>query len=166
MISWITRSTIRAIRRSVLPVYLLTAALAAPAQTAPTTAQSGQTSLTINVTGARNAKGKVIVWLFPDRQGFPNDTAKIVRQASVDIDPRSLAAHVTFRDLPPGNVAVTIFHYENGNGKMDKNFIGLPKEGVGASNNPKLMRAPKFDEAKVLLSGSEQAIEIKLGYIL
>lgn len=166
MISCSWRPAFIAFCKLTVPLFLLTGNLAATGQTAATSQTSQTTALTVNLTGARNAKGKIIIWLFENRLGFPSDTTKIARQASVDIDPQTLAAHVTFRGLTPGNIAVTVVHDENNNGKMDKNFIGLPKEGVGASNNPKLMRAPKFDEAKVVLSGAEQTIEVKLGYVL
>jgi uncharacterized protein (DUF2141 family) len=43
--------------------------------------------------------------------------------------------------------------------------MGMPKEGYGASNNPKKkMGPPNFDEAKFQLSGTEQLVEIKLMY--
>ena len=56
---------------------------------------------------------------------------------------------VTFEDLPYGTYAITILHDENGNLKVDANFLGIPKEGYGFSNNARnLFRAPKFEEAK------------------
>jgi uncharacterized protein (DUF2141 family) len=130
------------------------------------TAQTKDTgTLTVRVTGARNTKGKIGVTLFQDAQGFPDDTSKAVRQQSVDIDPNTMSAQVTFKDLPRGAFAVSVLHDENGNGKMDKNFVGIPKEGYGASNNPKKKkRAPTFDEAKFSLNTSEQTIEITLIY--
>ena len=123
------------------------------------------TTLTVRVTGARNTKGKIGVTLFQDAQGFPDDTSKAIRQQSVEIDPNTMSAQVTFKDLPQGTFAVSVLHDENGNGKMDKNFVGMPKEGYGASNNPsKKRRAPTFDEAKFSLNASEQTIEIRLIY--
>ena len=122
-------------------------------------------TLTVRVTGARNSTGKIWVTVFQDAQGFPDDPSKAVRQQSVDIDPNTMNAQVTFKDLPQGTFAVSVFHDENGNGKMDKNFVGMPKEGYGASNNPKKKkRAPTFEEAKFSLNSSEQAIEIALIY--
>jgi uncharacterized protein (DUF2141 family) len=57
-----------------------------------------------------------------------------------------------------------VFHDENGNGKLDRNMVGIPKEGYGASNNPaKKMRAPTFDEAKFSVN-SDQTVEVKLAY--
>ena len=123
------------------------------------------TTLTVRVTGARNAKGKIGVTLFQDTKGFPDDTSRAIRQESAEIDPKTMSAQVTFKDVPQGTFAVAVLHDENGNGKMDKNFVGIPKEGYGASNNPKKKRrAPTFDEAKFSLNASEQAIEITLIY--
>jgi uncharacterized protein (DUF2141 family) len=129
-------------------------------------AQTNDTAtLTVRVTGARNTKGKIWVTVFQDAQGFPDDPSKAVRQQSVDIDPNTISAQVTFKDLPQGTFAVSVLHDENGNGKMDKNFVGMPKEGYGASNNPKKKkRPPTFDEAKFSLNSSEQTIEITLIY--
>ena len=72
---------------------------------------------------------------------------------------------MVFRDLPPGVYAVSVRHDENLNGKLDTNFLGIPKEGYGASNNPsKKLREPTFDEGRIELKDAEQAIEIKLIY--
>jgi uncharacterized protein (DUF2141 family) len=138
---------------------LLTGLAPAPAQTKNTS------TLTVRITGARNTKGKIGVTLFQDAQGFPDDASKAIRQQSVDIDPNTMSAQVTFRDLPQGIFAVSVLHDENGNGKMDKNFMGMPKEGYGASNNPKKQRrAPSFDESKFSLNAAEQTVDIKLIY--
>jgi uncharacterized protein (DUF2141 family) len=136
---------------------------------APFPSLTGQTkdtgTLTVRVTGARNTKGKIWVTLFRDAQGFPDDPSKAIRQQSVEIDPSGMSAQVTFRDVPQGTFAVSVLHDENGNGKMDKNFVGMPKEGYGASNNPrKKSRPPSFDEAKFSFNASEQPIEIGLIY--
>jgi len=130
------------------------------------TAQTKDTeTVTVRVTGARNTKGKIGVTLFQDAQGFPDDKSKAIRQQSVEIDPNTLSAQVTFKDVPRGTFAVSVLHDENGNGRMDKNFVGMPKEGYGASNNPKKKkRAPTFDEAKFSLNDADQTIEIALIY--
>ena len=122
-------------------------------------------TLTVRVTGARNTKGKIGIRLFQDAKSFPDHAANAIRQQSVEIDPGTLSAQMIFRDLPRGVYAASVLHDENGNGKMDKNLMGVPREGYGASNNPKKkMRAPTFEEAKFSLNGAEQTIEIKLIY--
>ncbi len=120
--------------------------------------------LTIKVTGVRNAKGKIGVALFQSEESFP-DAFKALRQQQAEIDGRTQSAEVVFRDLPPGVYAISVLHDENMNGKLDKNFFGIPQEGYGFSNNPgKKMRAAHFDEAKFSLNAPEQTIEVKLIY--
>lgn len=121
--------------------------------------------LTIKVVGARNAKGKIGVALFQDPSGFPERGATALRSQQVDINNQTMSAEVVFRDVPPGVYAVSVLHDENMNGKLDKNFLGIPTEGYGASNNPgKKMRAPTFDEAKFSMNSTEQTLQIKLIY--
>jgi uncharacterized protein (DUF2141 family) len=141
----------------------LTVASALPG---PLEAQTtGTATLTVHVTGARNAKGKIRVALFRDGKGFPNDASQAVHTQTADIDPQALSAQVVFADLHTGVYAVSVFHDENMNEKLDKNFMGMPKEGYGASNNPKKKMGPaNFDEAKFQLGGTEQLVEIKLMY--
>jgi len=64
-------------------------------------------------------------------------------------------------------VAVSVFHDENGNGKLDRNFIGMPKEGVGASNDAVgTLGPPKFDDARFSYKGGAQSLTIHLRYLL
>lgn len=126
---------------------------------------TGTANLTVRVTGARNAKGKIRVALFRDSKGFPNDASQAVHTQAADIDPQALSAQVVFADLPAGVYAVSVFHDENMNEKLDKNFMGVPKEGYGASNNPKKkMGPPNFDETKFQLSVADFSVDIKLMY--
>ena len=74
---------------------------------------------------------------------------------------------VVLHGLPPGQYAVQTFHDENGNKKVDRNFIGLPKEGVGFSNDaPIRMGPPKWADAMFTFNGAEQTIQLKTRYFL
>ena len=132
----------------------------------PLEAQSvGAATLTVHVIGARNTKGKVRAALFRSAEGFPNDASRAIRTQAADIDPQTSSAQIVFKELPEGVCAVSVFHDENMNQKLDKNFVGVPKEGYGASNNPKKkMGPPSFEETKFQLSGTLQSLEIKLMY--
>jgi uncharacterized protein (DUF2141 family) len=122
-------------------------------------------TLTVHVTGARNVKGKIRAALFESANGFPNDASQAIQRQSADIDPRSLRAQIVFPDLREGVYAVAVFHDENMNQQLDKNLFGVPKEGYGASNNPKKkMGPPGFGEAKFQLNEQAQTVEIKLMY--
>jgi uncharacterized protein (DUF2141 family) len=58
-----------------------------------------------------------------------------------------------------------LFHDENENKELDTNFIGIPREGMGTTNNKKpKFRAPKFEEASFKLESSVYKAEIELIY--
>ena len=129
-----------------------------PAQT------STNATLTVRIVGARNAKGKIRVALFRSAEGFPGDASKALRLENAPIDPQTLTSQIVLADLPAGQYALSVFHDENLNEKLDKNLMGIPKEGYGASNNPgRKMRAPTFDEA-CFPHEKYQSLEIKLIY--
>ena len=67
--------------------------------------------------------------------------------------------------LPFGEHAITLFVDFNGNKKIDKNFLGIPKEPYGFSNNViGNMSAPTFDQAKFVISGpTTQNIKLRIG---
>ena len=131
----------------------------------PLTAQSGAATFTVRVTGARNSKGRIALALFQSEAGFPGDFSKAIRTQEAEIDAQTRIAQFVLERIPYGVYAVSVFHDENMNGKLDKNLVGAPKEGYGASNNPrKRMGPPPFDEAKFSVNQPQQSIEIKLIY--
>jgi uncharacterized protein (DUF2141 family) len=67
-----------------------------------------------------------------------------------------------FENLPPGQYAVQVIHDENDNGKFDSNFLGIPSEGYGFSNNPRVMRRPTFEEARFDLPHEGAEIHVRL----
>jgi uncharacterized protein (DUF2141 family) len=129
-------------------------------------AQSASTcTLAVRVVNARNPKGEIRIALFQSAEGFPGDAAKALRRQQAQIDPKTLTTQAVFAGIPQGVYAVSVFHDENMNGKLDKSLVGIPKEGYGASNNPKRkMGPPSFEEAKFQLDGTNQSLEIKLSY--
>jgi uncharacterized protein (DUF2141 family) len=64
-------------------------------------------------------------------------------------------------DVEAGEYAVSIFQDENSNGELDSNFIGIPKEPYGFSNNLKKMRPPSFEEA-LFEYDADEVVVIKL----
>ncbi len=67
-----------------------------------------------------------------------------------------------FEGLQPGTYAVRLMHDENDNGKLDRNLVGMPTEGYGFSNNPRVMRAATFEEASFELPQEGADIRIVL----
>ena len=122
-------------------------------------------TLTIHLTGFRNAKGKVNIALFRDGKGFPTDSASAVESQRLEIDPKSLSATAVFAELPQGGYAVAVLHDENLTGKMEFDASGIPLTGYGISNNPDTTQGPPTPEsAMVSVNQPETKIDIKLVY--
>src|SRR5512140_2636222 len=90
--------------------------------------------ITVKVTGFRSTKGGLIAHLWNAADGFPMGVEKAVAEQKATIEGDT--ATVVFKDVKAGTYAIRVCHDENGNGKMDTGFMGKPKEGWGASNNP------------------------------
>lgn len=119
-------------------------------------------TLQIHVTGFRNEKGRAGGTVFASPDGWPEQTDKALVHGGFPIT-RGEATE-TFQ-IPPGRYAVAAIHDENGNHKLDRNFLGIPKEGFGFANNPRVaLSAPSFNTAAIHVSCPLTRIEIHLIY--
>ncbi|KQT52551.1 MULTISPECIES: DUF2141 domain-containing protein [unclassified Aureimonas] len=122
---------------------------------------SAAADLSITVEGLRNRTGSLSVCLFRDSAEFPDCGAS--KSAIRRTVPASAAGQpIRFRDLAPGAYAVTVLHDENSDGKLDTNLLGIPKEGVGITNN-RLPRfsAPTFGDARIEMpAGRRQTVTL------
>lgn len=120
-------------------------------------------SLNLNITALKSTKGNVLINLYRSEEGFPTDEKKVWKSAKIAVTSSTLG--YVFKDIPFGTYAITIAHDENSNGKLDTNFMGIPKEGTGTSNNAKgSFGPPKFEDAKFNHAKLETPIDIKLSY--
>ncbi|WP_281557609.1 DUF2141 domain-containing protein [Thalassomonas sp. RHCl1] len=116
--------------------------------------------LHVVVTGPQSSRGKIVLALFDNEDDF---TKKPYREQIIDADDAGSGA--IFNHLADGDYAVVIFHDENANELLDRNFLGVPEEGVAFSNNLQVkFSLPGFDDAKVSVRG-DTAISIKLNYL-
>jgi uncharacterized protein (DUF2141 family) len=116
-------------------------------------------NLTVNVSGIAQSTGEIGCALYKGGDGFPMDNSKAT-QIWLRADTAGVVC--SFSDLPDGTYAVAVSQDFNGNKKVDTNFVGMPTEPWGASNNARpLLRAPRFDEASFKIAGDTK-IEIKV----
>lgn len=122
-------------------------------------AQVHAADLTVQVEGARSATGMVLVALYDAADAFLQPG----RHAGARMMPAKVSGTtVVFKDLPPGRYALTAFHDENANTKLDRNLVGTPTEAVGFSNNVMGSgAAPSFEQAAVVLK-ADTAITIRI----
>ncbi len=121
-------------------------------------------TLRIHVDGLRNSNGVVGSVIFKSPDGWPENKDKSFRNGPTPIVPGERQATVVWEHLPPGDYGVAVIHDENSNAKLDRNFIGIPKEGFGFANNPHVgLSAPPFDAAVVHLQcpATETAIHLR-----
>jgi uncharacterized protein (DUF2141 family) len=108
--------------------------------------------IAVEIIGVENDDGQVFIGLFNNSDGFP-DKGKEYKGGF--IKPKTGTFRYTFTEIPNGDYAIAIFHDSNTNGRLDKNFLGIPKEGYGFSENATaFMSAPGFEKAKFTLDGT------------
>jgi len=128
-----------------------------------TSVSLGQGTLTVNVSGIKNSNGKCKLSLFNSADGFPNDYNKTVKWIENPIVGGT--CRFVLENIPAGTYAIAVFHDENGNHKFDTNFMGIPKEAYGITNDVRggVGGSPKFDPAKITIpkTGATLAIVVK-----
>ncbi len=114
----------------------------------------------VSVSGVRDAKGEVLVALC-SRAEFLRPHCAWRGRVAASIG----TVTISIAGVPPGTYAAQAFHDENGNGRLDRNILGLPKEAMGFSNNaPMRMGPPRFDTASFEVGGDVARIAFGLHY--
>ncbi|MFT5619008.1 MAG: hypothetical protein ACI85I_002245, partial [Arenicella sp.] len=104
-------------------------------------------TLTVNIEDIKTDNGYILLILFKGENGFPTQQDKAYTYDGVKVSDKK--AVFTFKNLPSGTYAIAALHDANSNGKLDTNFLGIPKEDFGASNDAKVsFGPPKYQDAK------------------
>ena len=120
--------------------------------------------LVIEVRGVRSDAGRIYVAVHAPREGEEFPYAKGML-AGVQQQAREGAMRFVLRDLPPGRYAINAFHDENGNGDLDTNVLGIPKEGYGFANDPPTsFGPPDFEEAAVTVGDPPATAAMTMNY--
>lgn len=128
------------------------------------TAAGAQGSITVNVSHLKNNTGVTRICLFNNAAAF-NGEGKPVQCIAAAVNNKK--SNAVFQDIPEGTYAVSVFHDVNNNNKLDVNFLGIPKEGYGASKNKlPFASAPVFSENQFILHAGQQVqLQIKLRHL-
>ena len=125
------------------------------------TVPSNAANLTVTVELVRNSRGEIRFSIFNVPSQFPQGN----ELDSKDIPAQLGFVTVQFYNLVLGAYAIAIHHDENSDGEMNTNFIGLPKEGYGFSNNAKVnFAAPAFEAAAFNLDVGDKSIRLRVVY--
>lgn len=105
----------------------------------------------------KHRNGELLVVVCSDKVEFPCKKTTAILSTKQKISSENMDFHF---DIPNGTYAIAVLHDENANEKLDKNFLGIPKEGYALSRNE---ASPDFEKAKVTLQ-KETKINLKMRY--
>jgi uncharacterized protein (DUF2141 family) len=91
-----------------------------------------QNKVIAQISNFENTKGVCRACLFTSEESFSGGSEPF-RCVQSRVTDKTLQA--VFENVPAGTYALFVLHDANNNNKMDKNFLGVPKEGYGASRN-------------------------------
>ena len=127
-------------------------------------AQSSCPGIHVTVLNLKSSTGSVACALFDSPEGFPADYLSMATNVAV-MKIRMGQARCDFQDIPPGNYALAVIHDENMNGKFDMNWLGIPSEGYGFSNDARgLVGPPSFAAASFAYGGRNIELTVGLRY--
>lgn len=139
-------------------------ALAALDKDAPIACNTGEEArLLITVSGVRSSRGTITIMLYDDRDDlFLKKGGRIARLRA---PAQKGETHACLPVPAPGSYAVSLYHDEDANKKLTKNWLGVPSEGYGFSKDaPVKLRLPELDEAVFTALPGETAVHIKMRY--
>jgi uncharacterized protein (DUF2141 family) len=143
--------------KTVFALALLAAWDAARAQT--------PNAIDVDVRGLRNGHGRVDCYLYASADGFPGDIAKAQERTTAPI--LGGAARCRFDGVAPGAYAIAVVHDERSTGKLERNFMGIPTQGIGASNDAAgHFGPPSFASARFAYAGGEKSLVVHVRYLL
>lgn len=119
--------------------------------------------LRISVQGVRNAKGALTIMLYGDRDDV--FLKKGGRLARIRVPAARGVVQACMAAPKAGSYAISLYHDEDGNKKLTKNWFGLPIEGYGFSRNAAVTyRLPELDEAVITALPGDNGLTITMRY--
>nr|WP_299339601.1 DUF2141 domain-containing protein [Allomuricauda sp.] len=113
-----------------------------------------QSTLSVKVYNVPSSEGKIQVAVYDSDETFLKFEG-VVKSGSTKAEKGTVVLDID--DIPQGEYAIAIFHDENGNDKLDTNWLGIPKEKVAFSNAK--MRAfgpPKYEDCAFSITSDEK----------
>jgi len=126
-------------------------------------AQTGKITIRIKNFESSEGKAKILLFSEKEKKAFPGGKGKALKEFVVPII--NNIVEFTFNDLEYGKYAISVHHDEDGNNKLNTNWLGIPNEGLGSSRDAKgFMGPPSFEDAVVELNKNHLALTINMSY--
>lgn len=124
------------------------------------TTEAASGNLIVLVIGFENSEGNARIGVSNSEENWEmRDTS----YAGTITEIKNDSVRVTFENLPFGEYGIKVHHDEDSDNEMDTNFIGIPSENYGFSNNASgTFGPPNWEDAKFLFEADNQIHEINL----
>lgn len=117
-------------------------------------------TLQIEIANIRDTRGTIRIGIYNNASDFPNEKKVFLNRI---VTPQKGPLTLEIPDLPFGEYAIAIYHDLNGNGRLDKNMLGVPTEPYGFSGSAKgKWSAPRFGEAAFSFPQTNQRHTVSL----
>lgn len=145
------------IYRIIIPVFAMLCLAAA---------DFAETAVVIQFLNIRGEQGNMLISLYDAPDQFPYQPKWRYMISKTKL--KEQGNRFMIKEVKSGKYAIAIFDDENCDTVMQKNFLGIPKEGYGFSNNakPSIKGAPSFEQCTFPVNeGKENIVEIDLQYL-
>ena len=124
-------------------------------------AQSDSTStIVIRITGLSSEQAPVRVAVFNSEEGWLDDATAVYKTV---LDGEGREREWRIRNVRYGEYAAAVFQDENRDGKLNRNFVGIPKEPYGFSRDARGAFGPaRWKDAKFVVTTATKELQIKL----
>ena len=129
-------------------------------------ADPSETTLVIHFQNIQGEQGNILISLYDSPEQFPYQPKWKYMISKSNLMKQGNRFYI--KEVKSGKYAIAIFDDENCDTVMQKNFLGMPKEGYGFSNNPKpsIRGARSFEDCTFAVSeGTEKIVKIELQYL-
>ena len=122
---------------------------------------TSDTLVRVHIAGVASVDGQIVVSVYDSKKAWlKKPMHQAVTAAAISSTEEPLIVEM---ELPEGEYAIHVFHDADDNGKMKTNFIGIPKEPTGVSNDAKgRFGPPKFVDATVSVGTEPLDIPINM----
>lgn len=115
--------------------------------------------LVVKVTALEPAAGSIVACLMNESSQFLHTCHDSIKVVAMDREEQI----IVFRKVPTGHYAISVFQDRNNNETLDANFLKMPKERFGFSNNPRMrMGGPQYEDCSFTKGTGTDSLTIVL----
>jgi uncharacterized protein (DUF2141 family) len=118
-------------------------------------AQLAKHTLEVEIMKLKNNKGKVLLQMCDEKGELAFSGVGIITNNRCSF---------FIQNLKQGNYSIRYFHDENGNNELDTNWLGIPTEGYGFSNNASSMFGIPSIKERLFSVDSNLKITLNINY--